>query len=117
MEKRILEVVMFFISLFVCLLVPGYGGYLISKVEYTNKYKKKIKEQIEVVDSIKGELQNVLIENESYKSSLANSDSLKVENFILKYKINRIKQYDSIIIRNSSQSKYFRGWVRRVIYE
>lgn len=117
MKKGILEVIMFFISLFVCLLVPGYGGYLISKVEYTNKYKKEIKEQIEVIDSLKRKLNNVLIENESYKSALTNSDSLKIENFILKYKINRIKQYDSVVIRNSSQSKYFRGWVRRVIYE
>lgn len=117
MKKGILEIIMFFISLFVCLLVPGYGGYLISKVEYTNKYKKEIKEQIEVIDSLKGKLQKVIIENESYESALVNSDSLKVENFILKYKINRIKQYDSIVIRNSNQSKYFRGWVRRVIYE
>ena len=117
MKKGILEVVMFFISLFVCLLVPGYGGYLISKVEYTNKYKKEIKEQTEIIDSLKGELQKVIIENESYKDALINSDSLKVENFILKYKINRIKQYDSIVIRNTTQSKYFRGWVRRVIYE
>lgn len=76
-----------------------------------------IKEQTEIIDSLKRELQKVIIENESYKSAISNSDSLKVENFVLKYKINRIKQYDSIIIRNSSQSKYFRGWVRRVIYE
>lgn len=117
MKRGILEVVMFFISLFVCLLVPGYGGYLISKVEHTNKYKKEIKEQVEVIDSLKEEIQNILIENETYKSALNNSDSIKVENFILKYKINRIKQYDSIVIRNKSQSKYFRGWVRRVVYE
>lgn len=76
-----------------------------------------IKEQTEVIDSLKTELQKVIIENETYKYALNNSDSIKIENFILKYKINRIKQYDSIVIRNSSQSKYFRGWVRRVIYE
>lgn len=79
MKKGILEVIMFFISLFVCLLVPGYGGYLISKVEYTNKYKKEIKEQIEVIDSLKSKLNNVLIENENYKFDLANSDSIKIE--------------------------------------
>lgn len=81
------------------------------------KTENKVKEQIEIIDSLKGELQKVIIENESYKSALNTSDSLKVENFILKYKINRIKQYDSVVIRNSSQSKYFIGWVRRVIYE
>lgn len=81
------------------------------------KTENKVKEQTEIIDSLKWELQKIIVENESYKSSLANLDSLKVENFILKYKINRIKQYDSIVIRNYSQSKYFRGWVRRVIYE
>ena len=89
-----------------------FGGY-----NHIYKTENKVKEQVEIIDSLKWELQKVIIENESYKSALNNSDSLKVENFILKYKINRIKQYDSVVIRNSSQSKYFRGWVRRVIYE
>ncbi len=52
-----------------------------------------------------------------YKTTLVNKDSLIFENYTLRYKINRIKQYDSIVIRNSSQNKYFRGWVRRVIYD
>ena len=95
--------------IFAIVLFDGYN--------HIHKTENKIKEQIEVIDSLTGKLQKVIIENESYKSALVNSDSLKVENFVLKYKINRIKQYDSIVIRNSSQSKYFRGWVRRVIYE
>lgn len=102
----------FEISIAIIVAIILFGGY-----NHIYKTENKVKEQVEVIDSLKGELQKIIIENESYKSALDNSDSLKIENFILKYKINRIKQYDSIVIRNSSQSKYFRGWVRRVIYE
>ena len=109
MNKIIIGIKIVIAIIFAIVLFGGYN--------HIYKTENKVKEQTEVIDSLKGELQKVIIENESYKSTLANSDSIKFENFVLKYKINRIKQYDSIIIRNSSQSKYFRGWVRRVIYE
>ena len=80
-------------------------------------YNTIVKEQQHSIDSLTGELAKVRLELESTKLALTDRDSLVFENYILKYKINRIKQYDSIVIRNSSQSKYFRGWVRRVIYE
>ena len=35
--------------------------------------------------------------------------------FVYKYKIERIKAYNEIVKKNSSQSKYFLGWVRRVL--
>ena len=35
--------------------------------------------------------------------------------FVYKYKIERIKAYDNIVRNNSSQSKFFLGWVRRVL--
>ena len=48
----------------------------------------------------------------AYKDSL----SLWKENaLVYKYKIERIKAYDKIVRNNSSQSKYFLGWVRRVL--
>lgn len=106
---------------FICFIIMIVSVFAIVRILDRNdtiaKTENKVKEQTEIIDSLKWELQKIIVENESYKSSLANLDSLKVENFILKYKINRIKQYDSIVIRNYSQSKYFRGWVRRVIYE
>ena len=80
-------------------------------------YNTIVKEQQYSIDSLTGELAKVKLELETAKFAIANRDSLIYENYTLKYKINRIKQYDSIVIRNSSQSKYFRGWVRRVIYE
>lgn len=87
-----------------------------NNIDYKS-YDTIVKEQQYSIDSLTGELAKIKLELETAKSALTDKDSLKVENFILKYKINRIKQYDSIVIRNSSQSKYFRGWVRRVIYE
>ena len=46
------------------------------------------------------------------------SDSLnyyKEDALVYKYKIERIKAYDKIVRNNSSQSKFFLGWVRRVL--
>lgn len=39
----------------------------------------------------------------------------KEDALVYKYKIERIKAYDKIVRNNSSQSKFFLGWVRRVI--
>lgn len=46
------------------------------------------------------------------------SDSLnyyKEDALVYRYKIERIKAYDKIVRNNSSQSKFFLGWVRRVL--
>lgn len=82
-----------------------------------NELNYKIEEQIDSTNSFKGENQLLKNKIDSLETIIYDKDSIVFENFVLKYKINRIKQYDSIVIRNSSQSKYFRGWVRRVIYE
>lgn len=39
----------------------------------------------------------------------------KEDAIVYKYKIERIKAYDKIVRNNNSQSKFFLGWVRRVI--
>lgn len=39
----------------------------------------------------------------------------KEDALVYKYKIERIKAYDKIVRNNSSQSKFFLGWVRRVL--
>lgn len=80
-------------------------------------YSTIIKEQRDSISSLTGKVAQMSDSLTYYKTAIADKDSLIFENYILKYKINRIKQYDSIVIRNSSQSKYFRGWVRRVIYK
>ena len=42
-------------------------------------------------------------------------DIYKEDALVYKYKIERIKAYDKIVRNNSSQSKFFLGWVRRVL--
>lgn len=76
-----------------------------------------IQNQKDSISVLTGEVAQIKFDFENYKDSISINDTMIYENFILRYKINRIKQYDSIVIRNSSQSKYFRGWVRRVIYD
>lgn len=51
-------------------------------------------------------------ENNSLKDSV---NIYKEEALVYKYKIERIKAYDKIVRNNSSQSKFFLGWVRRVL--
>ena len=51
-------------------------------------------------------------ENNSLKDSL---NIYKEDALVYKYKIERIKAYDKIVRNNSSQSKFFLGWVRRVL--
>ena len=80
-------------------------------------YSTIIKEQRDSISYLTGKIVQMSDSLVYYNTILTNKDSLIFENYTLKYKINRIKQYDSIVIRNSSQNKYFRGWVRRVIYD
>lgn len=42
-------------------------------------------------------------------------DFYKEDGLVTKYKLERIKNYDKIVRNNSSQSKFFLGWVRRVL--
>lgn len=51
-------------------------------------------------------------ENKIIRDSI---DIYKEDAFVYKYKIERIKKYNEIVKKNSSQSKYFLGWVRRVL--
>lgn len=53
--------------------------------------------------------------NSSYSSLQDSILIYKEDAFVYKYKIERIKAYDKIVRNNSSQSKYFLGWVRRVL--
>lgn len=63
---------------------------------------------------------------EEYEVKIATQDSViksltdlvnyyKDDALVYRYKIERIRQYNKIVEKNSSQSVYFRGWVKRVI--
>ena len=66
-------------------------------------------------------IDKISLENDNYFLKEQNNklkDSLEIykeDALVYKYKIERIKGYDKIVRNNSSQSKYFLGWVRRVL--
>ena len=45
------------------------------------------------------------------------ADSLNAELFVYQYKIGRIRSYLDIVKKNSTQSKFLRSWISRVIDE
>lgn len=45
------------------------------------------------------------------------ADSLAAENFRYQYKLGRIQSYINIVNKNSTQSKYLKGWITRVLNE
>lgn len=45
------------------------------------------------------------------------ADSLNAELFVYQYKIGRIRSYLDIVKNNSTQSKFLRSWISRVIDE
>ena len=71
------------------------------------------------VERLNGDLYSFIDANTILADSLRSyKDSLNVykeDALVYKYKIERIKAYDKIVRNNSSQSKYFLGWVRRVL--
>lgn len=75
-------------------------------------YKDSIKLYRNIADSLDYYLGKAMNECETLQDSV---DFYKEDAFVYKYKIERIKAYDKIVRNNSSQSKYFLGWVRRVL--
>ncbi len=77
---------------------------------------QKLRDSIIAINIDKTDLENNVYflkqENNSLKDSL---DIYKEDALVYKYKIERIKAYDKIVRNNSSQSKFFLGWVRRVL--
>lgn len=101
-----------------------------SKSEYYSKSILKEQIQIAELDSLNNNLTKELFrlqDSLKYWKEYALSrdvingqlqDSLEFyreDAFVYKYKIERIKAYNEIVKKNSSQSKYFLGWVRRVL--
>ena len=77
---------------------------------------QRLRDSIITINIDKTDLENNVYflkqENNSLKDSL---DIYKEEALVYKYKVERIKAYDKIVRNNSSQSKFFLGWVRRVL--
>ena len=77
---------------------------------------QKLRDSIITINIDKTDLENNVFflkqENNSLKDSI---NIYKEDALVYKYKIERIKAYDKIVRNNSSQSKFFLGWVRRVL--
>lgn len=41
--------------------------------------------------------------------------TIKADEFVLRYKLERIKYYTDIVDRKPSQIKYYKGWIKRVL--
>ena len=44
-------------------------------------------------------------------------DSLEEKLFVANYKLARIKRYTDIVDKNSSQLKFYKGWIKRALRE
>jgi hypothetical protein len=42
-------------------------------------------------------------------------DSLNTQNFIANYKVERVKYYLKICLRNPTQDKFLKGWINRAV--
>jgi hypothetical protein len=42
-------------------------------------------------------------------------DSLNTQNFISNYKVERVKYYLKICLRNPTQDKFLKGWINRAV--
>lgn len=131
MEKFVLSSIILFSMLLLCNSCTK--GKIDDKFNELVTARELIYKQEKVIDSlnnINSNLQDSLnIANNKiktldalyqFKSSQLSvmSDSLnyyKEDALVYKYKIERIKAYDKIVRNNSSQSKFFLGWVRRVL--
>lgn len=118
------------VSIISSIIIVGLTILFSSKSQYYNKGLTKQEQEIIRLDSTNNTLNKELFklkDSLDYWKEYALSrdvingqlqDSLefyKEDAFVYKYKIERIKAYDEIVRKNSSQSKYFLGWVRRVL--
>lgn len=65
-----------------------------------------------IITQLKNDNYSLKSENKIIRDSI---DIYKEDYFVYRYKIERIKKYNEIVKNNNSQSKYFLGWVRRVL--
>lgn len=77
---------------------------------------QRLRDSIITINIDKTDLENNVFFLKQENNSLKDSVNIyKEDALVYKYKIERIKAYDKIVRNNSSQSKFFLGWVRRVL--
>lgn len=112
------------LMIIIILLCIALFGLIVSINAINNENKNKIKTindtiYIEVLDTLNeklyiNKLDSIDKEFINYKNSVNKElDSLKSENFINNYKLERIKYYTDI--SNGTNIKYLRGWIYRTL--
>ena len=82
----------------------------------SQSYNKKV--MYRIIEDTK-QIDTIYIEYENKDSIIKLNtvvDSLKSENFILQYKLGRVKEYNDIAAKGNN-IKYLRGWINRVLNE
>jgi hypothetical protein len=75
------------------------------------------RDTINIIDTFYVEYQTtdtVFIQNTD-TIKIGNCDSLKERLFVSDYKLQRVRYYLNIAIKNPSQTKFLKGWIRRAI--
>lgn len=83
--------------------------------------KTEINKHDDIINVYKREVDSLQTENFNYSNQIDSLkiviDSLTAENFRYQYKLGRIKSYVSLVNKNSSQSKFLKGWITRALNE
>lgn len=77
---------------------------------------KPIKEIIYVPVTDSTNVDSLIYYREMYRRSNDSIDSLNIDLFIAKYKLERIRYYNDIAAKGNN-IKYIRGWINRVLNE
>lgn len=86
---------------------------IFNRCESTNNIKdleKSIIYKDEKIIDCKNKISDLTIKNDSLQNII---DSLNTENFILNFKLLRIKEYNTVAAKGNN-IKYLRGWINRV---
>lgn len=100
----------------VCFLSVGAALGLVHSC--ASKVAPPIKEiqYIEVVDSAKIiELENVLQLTRDSLNVYKHDTIMSEDEFILRFKLERIRYYTNIVDRKPNQIKFYKGWIKRVL--
>lgn len=110
---KIKDIPVFFIVCFV-----GIGTTLSLVHSCASKVVPPVKEiqYVNVADSAKIiELENILQLTRDSLNAYKNDTIMSEDEFILRYKLERIRYYTNIVDRKPNQIKFYKGWIKRVL--
>lgn len=85
---------------------PPTGGQPIEKIVYV-----PVEDSVAIGENIA--LREMLRRTQDSLNAFKNS--MSSDEFIAKYKLERIRHYTNIVDKNPKQMKYYKGWIKRVL--